>query len=70
MTYEPLFIGGSHILLRIWTDLTPDFSSDLVKQSVIFRLQSKDLFRTQMKYIQDGRTSKHMAPNMQRGLAN
>ena len=38
--------------------------------NVIFRLQSKDLFRTQMKYIQDGRTPKHMAPNMQRGLAN
>ena len=37
---------------------------------VIFRLQSKDLFRILMKYIQDGRTSKHMAPNMQRGLAN
>ena len=30
----------------------------------------KDLFCTQMKYIQDSRTSKHMAPNMQRGLAN
>ena len=31
---------------------------------VIFRLQSKDLFRTQKKCIQDGCTTKHMAPNM------
>ena len=37
--------------------------------SVEFRSQSEDLFRTQLKIRKMDDDSKHMAPNMQRGLS-
>ena len=36
---------------------------------VEFRSQSEDLFRTQLKIRKMDDDSKHMAPNMQRGLS-
>ena len=36
---------------------------------VMFRPQSKDLFRTELKIHKMAGVTKHMAPNMQQGLS-